>query len=267
MPQLALSPTGTPASPFRVRHANHKSRRWKASRAGPFYGAPRGARLVARGSCQRDRRPDPQYPNRFPAFWRHLARRRPGADDFRIVGTSVSLIFMAALPRNAEASVNLGISVPVHWPAVPAPASLVRTTGWESRGAAIPRHASRTALERRGEESRPIGLLPIASHESVAVDCCGLWRWTLQRCSVHPQHIPDGLGMCYRHRERCSSCQRLPVQKEARSRRFYWSNASGIEPANSPSSAVLNLARNSTPGSKPNSNPSDSPARTRRRSI
>ena len=109
--------------------------------------------------------------------------------------------------------------------------------------------------------------LRIASHESAAVDCCGLWGWTLQRLSVHPQHIPHGLGMCYRHRERCSSCQRLPLQKEARSRRFYWSNASGIEPANSPSSAVLNLARNSTPGSKPNSNPSDLPARTRRRSI
>jgi hypothetical protein len=113
----------------------------------------------------------------------------------------------------------------------------------------------------------PLAYCQLFSDKSVAVDCCGLWRWTLQRPSIHPQRIPDGLGMCYRHRERCSSCQSPPVQKEPRSRRFYWKNASGIPPANSPSSAVVNVARNSTFGSKPNSNPSHPPGRTRRRNV
>lgn len=39
-------------------------------------------------------------------------------------------------------------------------------------------------------------LCQLFSRESAAVDGCGLWRWTLQRRNMHPQRIPDGLGMC-----------------------------------------------------------------------
>jgi hypothetical protein len=115
---------------------------------------PRALGCLLGGSCQRDRRPDPQYPNPFPAFWKHLAGRRPGgADDLGIVGPFVKLIFdRAALPRNAEASVNLSKSVPVHWPALRPHHPWCGRPGERSRGAAIPRHASRTALEKRGEE-------------------------------------------------------------------------------------------------------------------